>query len=51
MTSSVDKYRALCESEPRIPLFARAFWLDAVCDRQWDVALVEREHKIVAALP
>jgi hypothetical protein len=52
MTSSVDKYRSLCESEPRVPLFARAFWLDAVCgEAQWEAAVVERDGKVVAALP
>lgn len=48
--SNVARYRELCEREDSIPLFCRAHWLDAVCD-DWDVVLVEREQRIVAALP
>lgn len=52
MTHSVDKYRALCAAEPSIPLFSRAWWLDATAgSNQWDVALVESGGRVVASLP
>lgn len=47
-----DRYRALCESEPSIPLFSQAWWLDAVAEQDhWDVALVESGGQIVASMP
>lgn len=47
-----DAYRALCETEKSIPLFSQAWWLDAAAgEGNWDVALVERENRIVAAMP
>ncbi len=45
-------YRALCEAEHSIPLFSRAFWLDAVCGEQgWDVAIAMHGERIDATLP
>jgi hypothetical protein len=45
-------YRAFCENEPSIPLFSRAFWLDAVCGPSaWDVALVRKGERLDACLP
>ena len=47
-----DQYRALCESEPSIPLFSQAWWLDALAgDKGWDVALVEKGGQVVASMP
>lgn len=47
-----DAYRALCETEPSIPLFSRAWWLDAAAGvGNWDVLLIEKGGKIDAALP
>lgn len=52
MNSAVDKYRALCDQEPSIPLFSQAWWLDATAGAgAWDVALVEKSGVIVAAMP
>ena len=34
-----------------IPLFHSPFWLDAVCGNNWDVALLEKDHRIEASLP
>lgn len=52
MKKSVEQYRALCASEQSIPLFAKAWWLDAAAGiDNWDVALVESGGKVVAALP
>lgn len=45
------KYRILCESEPNIPLFSQAWWLDAVAGDAWDVAVVEKGDNIVASMP
>lgn len=46
-----DRYRTLCEDEPTIPIFSRAWWLDAVCGDNWDVCLVEKGGQIQAAMP
>lgn len=46
-----DRYRKLCEDEPTIPIFSRAWWLDAVCGNNWDVCLVEKGGQILAAMP
>ncbi len=38
--------------EPSIPIFSRSWWLDAVCGPEsWDVALIEREGEVLAAMP
>lgn len=51
-TSPKDSYRSLCDREPAIHLFARDFWLDAVCgEAHWDVAIVERGGQVVGAMP
>ena len=45
-------YRNLCDTETTIPIFSRAWWMDAVCGKEnWDVILVEKGGQIVAALP
>ncbi len=45
-------YRKLSEEEPSLPLFQRAWWLDATCGPDgWDVALVRHGGGIQAALP
>lgn len=50
--SARDKYRALCRHDTSIQLFARDWWLDATAGADgWDVAIVEKGGKIVAALP
>lgn len=47
-----EKYRHLCETEERIPLFSRDWWLDNVCGAtKWDVVLVEKNGTILAAMP
>lgn len=52
MTSNKDKYRKLSETETTIPIFSRAWWMDAVCgEDNWDVLLVEKGNECVASLP
>ena len=47
-----QKYREFCKSEDSIPLFSKSWWLDVTCDESnWDIALVEKDNKIVASLP
>lgn len=46
-----NKYRELCQVEPTIPIFSRAWWLDAVCREDWDVCVVENGEHIVASMP
>lgn len=47
-----EKYRKLCDSEPSIPVFCAAWWMDAVCgEKHWDVLIVEKNNQIVGALP
>lgn len=49
--TSKEKYRKLCEAESSMPIYSRAWWLDAVAPGAWDVVTVEKNEKIVAALP
>lgn len=50
--TSKEKYRELCETETSISFFSQPWWLDAaVGDIGWDVALVEEDGEIHAALP
>lgn len=50
--TSKEKYRHLCETEECIPLFSRDWWLDLVCGAaKWDVVLIEKNDKILAAMP
>lgn len=47
-----DKYRLFSESEASMPIFSKAFWLDAVCGKDnWDVCVVEKGGHIFATLP
>lgn len=49
---SRSDYRDLCNVESSIPLFSKAWWLDAVCgDEGWHVVLVFRGDQIIGALP
>ncbi|MFT0547432.1 GNAT family N-acetyltransferase [Allopusillimonas ginsengisoli] len=52
MNSVKSKYQALCDVEPSIPLFSRAWWLDAAAGKDdWNVVLIEEDGSIVAAMP
>jgi hypothetical protein len=46
-----DKYKEFCRTENSIPIFGKAWWLDALCGENWDVCLVEEGSKIVASMP
>lgn len=46
-----EKYRILCDSEVSMPIFSKAWWLDAVAGDSWDVALIEKKDGIHASLP
>jgi len=46
------KYKALCDHQESIPIFSQYWWLDCVCGKDnWDVAIVENGHEVVASLP
>ncbi len=46
------RYRQLCAVEPKIPLFSKDWWLDAVCGKDnWNVALSLQNDAIIGALP
>lgn len=51
MTTKIEKYRQLCETESSIPLFSQAWWLDAVAPGKWDVVLVESDGQLIGSLP
>lgn len=53
MASETKKaYRDLCTKEKSIPLFSRDWWLDAAAGSDnWDVALVEKDGEVLAAMP
>ena len=47
-----EKYRQLCREEPSIPVSSRDWWLDAACgEDNWQVAIIERQGKIIASMP
>lgn len=46
-----EKYRSLCQVESSIPIFSKAWWLDAVVGDNWDVVLVEKGDNIIASMP
>jgi len=46
-----DVYRELCETEPSIPIFSQAWWLDAVEGDNWDVLLAKKGGQVIGALP
>lgn len=47
-----QKYHKLCEIEPTIPLFSKAWWLDTVIgEENWDVAIVENGEEVIGSLP
>ncbi|MDR1746955.1 MAG: GNAT family N-acetyltransferase [Tannerella sp.] len=49
---SKEKYRALCQTEESIPIFSQDWWLDVVCgEANWDVLLIEKNDRILAAWP
>lgn len=47
-SSSKDQYIALAH---RLPVFMQAWWLDATCSADWDVALVKKDGNIIAVWP
>ena len=53
MLSSKEKYRLYCqEKNTTVPIFSRDWWLDAVCgENNWDVLIMEKDHRIAASLP
>ena len=53
MMTNKEQYKILCDEQgPNIPLFLQHWWMEAVCHgKQWDVILVERDGKVVAAMP
>jgi hypothetical protein len=46
-----ELFRNLCETEPTIPIFSQAWWLDAVAGDKWDVVLAKKGDQIIGALP
>lgn len=45
-------YRQHCETETSIPIFSRAWWLDAAAGPDnWDVAIVQADGQVQASLP
>jgi GNAT acetyltransferase-like protein len=53
-TDNKSKYQHFCERETEVPIFARPWYLDAVCqsaNEDWDVVLIEKSEKVIASLP
>ncbi len=47
-----DRFTRFAEGEPTLPIFMQPWWLDATAGPSgWDVAIVEQDGRIVAALP
>lgn len=43
-------YRQMCSEQSDIPLFLQAWWMDAVCNNDWDVVLAKNNDKIEGVL-
>ena len=41
------KYKKFCQAEKNIPIFSQPWWLDIVCDNNWEIILVERNNQII----
>lgn len=44
-------YREFCKTKENLPVFLYDWWLDAVCNDDWDVALVKPDNEILAFMP
>jgi hypothetical protein len=44
-------YRELCAKEDSMPVFSRDWWLDAVCGKDWDALILEKNDEVYAAMP
>lgn len=52
LAGNKENYLAFSERESELPVFARPWWLDAVCGPDgWDVVLVEKGGEVVASMP
>jgi len=49
--SDKSSYREFCASEQTIPLFHRDWWLDAVCDGNWDAVMYEKGGQTLGCMP
>lgn len=48
--SNKEKYNTSADLQQALPLFFKTWWLDIVSSK-WDVAIVEKEDKIIAVFP
>jgi len=49
--SNKDKYLKFYSEHQDIPIFSQPWWLDAICQNNWDVILIEQSDKIIASFP
>lgn len=49
MSANKDLYRKFCTREPALPVFLKDWWLDAVCEDSWDVALLQEGEQLKAS--
>lgn len=49
--SNKETYIQFCESNPKMPVFLKDWWLDAVYCDDWDVLFYKEEDKVLAAMP
>lgn len=52
MSKSKEAYRFFCQQHPDLPLFMQDWWLDIVCNNNWDVAIYkDKGGNILGVLP
>jgi len=52
LSQNKEEYRVFCQGKQTLPLFMQDWWLDIVCDQQWEVALYkDKEGSIIGVLP
>jgi len=50
-SSGKQLYREFCRTREKIRLFSKDWWLDVVAGDHWDVAIVEKKGRLIAAMP
>jgi lipid II:glycine glycyltransferase (peptidoglycan interpeptide bridge formation enzyme) len=44
-------YREFCRTKGNLPVFLYDWWLDSVCGKNWNVALVKPDNEVLAFMP
>lgn len=48
---SKDSYREFCRQNDDVPVFLKDWWMDAVCDDNWDAVVIKNNDTVTAVMP